>query len=110
MLYTKSYYKNPVVYITENGTSSPVLVSKIYLNILKKKVINIFPLIIIIIEFLVGVNELANKSLPLSDILDDGIRISYHHDHLLALRSAIRSAVITFRDLSEENKYKKKNT
>jgi beta-glucosidase len=53
MLYTKSSYKNPVIYITENG-----------------------------------VHELNNKTLP--DVLNDEIRVSYHHDHLLALRSAIR--------------------
>lgn len=54
-LYTKVNYKNPVMYITENGVS-----------------------------------QLANKSMSLSEILNDDIRISYHHDHLLALSSAVR--------------------
>ncbi|KAF3330115.1 Beta-glucosidase 11 [Carex littledalei] len=37
-----------------------------------------------------GVNELANNSLPLKEALNDIIRLSYHRNHLLALRSAIK--------------------
>lgn len=40
---------------------------------------------------MLGVDEANNKSLPLKEALKDDARIEYHHKHLLALLSAIRS-------------------
>uniref|UniRef100_A0A453C6Y1 Uncharacterized protein n=1 Tax=Aegilops tauschii subsp. strangulata TaxID=200361 RepID=A0A453C6Y1_AEGTS len=56
LLYLKEKYRNPIVYITENG-----------------------------------VDEANNKSLPLEEALKDDARIEYHHMHLDALLSTIRS-------------------
>ena len=41
--------------------------------------------------FILGVDEVNNKSLPLQEALKDSTRIEYYHKHLLALQSAIRS-------------------
>lgn len=98
MLYTKSNYKNPVIYISENGMSSPLsflVVHSFYFLNFSSTYFEFFFLpafnsLATIIELFVGVDELNNKTLP--DVLNDEIRVSYHHDHLLALRSAIRSA------------------
>jgi hypothetical protein len=38
-----------------------------------------------------GVDEANDKSLPLEESLKDYARIEYHHKHLIALMSAIRS-------------------
>ncbi|KAF8659755.1 hypothetical protein HU200_058217 [Digitaria exilis] len=40
-----------------------------------------------------GVPEISNSSLTLQEVLKDDIRIQYYHDHLLALRSAVRDGV-----------------
>jgi len=41
--------------------------------------------------FYTGFDEANNMSLPLQEALKDDARIEYHHKHLLALLSAIRS-------------------
>jgi beta-glucosidase len=44
-----------------------------------------------LLSMCLGVDEVNNQSLPLQEALKDATRIEYHHKHLLALQSAIRS-------------------
>ncbi|OEL35434.1 Beta-glucosidase 12 [Dichanthelium oligosanthes] len=43
-----------------------------------------------ILLYILGVDEVNNKTLPLQEALKDETRIEYYHKHLLALQSAIR--------------------
>ena len=89
LLYVKKNYGNPTVYITENGNFCchiAFFTIRIMLRLFSswKTMLGTFP-------FILGVDEVNNKSLPLQEALKDSTRIEYYHKHLLALQSAIRS-------------------
>lgn len=89
LLYVKENYGNPTVYITENGDFCchiAFFTISIMLRLFSswKTTLETF-------SFILGVDEVNNKSLPLQEALKDSTRIEYYHKHLLALQSAIRS-------------------
>jgi beta-glucosidase len=98
LLYVKEKYGNPPIYITEKGNfclphfaSSPcyhyigLFLRSSRRNDRQRRMLKI------IYSMCLGVAEVNNQSLPLQEALKDDTRIEYHHKHLLALQSAIRS-------------------
>jgi len=104
LLYIKTKYNNPLIYITENGSKSFILLSIYFLKIkflftLKfNKEIYASGYFLVTYNFMVndyivniylGMDELDDPTLPLEKALEDTVRVDYYYDHLYYLQIAI---------------------
>ena len=85
LLYVKTKYKDPIIYITENGTSQHFSSSPPPFN-------GGYPMCINLNLYLIlsGADEVNNPTLPLKQALQDSFRSRYYYQHLQYVRKAIK--------------------
>lgn len=82
--YVKAQYKNPTIYITENGNSFSLSTISLSNGWVYKLLASVACYTII------GMAYSDNSTQPIKEALKDGTRIRYHHAHLASLLQAIK--------------------